>query len=127
VPFVENIPRAFTTSDRGATEIEASAQERIARVRQAERSFEELEASGASEDALRRFVAQHQDALAVAGEIDEHAKALNRLSRARTAVYRDAALSPAQRDEILAAIRDDADAIAREIIAVGARPRATPP
>jgi len=52
---------------------------------------------------------------------------LNRLSRARTAVYRDAALSPAQRDEILAAIRDDADAIAREIIAVGARPRATPP
>lgn len=127
VPLVENIPRAFTTSDRGATEIEASAQERIARVRQAERSFEELEASGANEDALRRFVAQHQDELAVAGEIDEHAKALNRLSRARTAVYRDAALSPAQRDEILAAIRDDADAIAREIIAVGARPRATPP
>jgi len=124
IPLVGRFAERFTTSNKGQTDPEAFARERLRELNQVEVDYRELKRRAESKDpkafdALVEFAMQNEADLALAKKIQPIETELEKLSRKRTEIRKNPNYSPEDRRIALEILRERGQVLSTMLI--GAR------
>jgi hypothetical protein len=120
-PVVGQMQRRFTTQDRGQTESELTARDRLRRVESVAAGMRELQRGG-NQAEMRTYFERHTDDLLLHEQLRDLSRALDQITADRRTVERDRTLPKTERDRLLRAIRDAGTRVSQQINQTEARP-----
>jgi len=123
IPLIGRFSERFTTSNKGQTDPEALARERLRELNQIETDFREYKRLAKSENpkdrnALLDFVQQNEADLRLTEKIQPIETELEKLSRLRTEVRKDPRFSPEERRAALEILRERGQELSKALIGV---------
>jgi len=123
IPLVGRFGERFTTSNKGQTDPEAFARERLRELNQVEVDYRELKRRAESKDpqafeALVDFAMQNEADLELAKKIQPIETELEKLSRKRTEIRKDPRYSPEDRRVALEVLRERGQVLSNMLIGV---------
>ena len=123
IPLVGRFGERFSTSNKGQTDPEALARERLRELNQVEVDYRELKrraesGSPAAYDALVNFAMENEADLDLAKQIQPIETELEKLSRKRTEIRKDPRYSPEERRIALEILRERGQELSARLIGV---------
>lgn len=120
VPVLGRFAERFTTSTKGQTDPEAMARERLRELNQIKTDLKELERIG-DEKRMFQFVDKHLDDIELLGQLQPVETQLEQISKARTQIRKNTALSPDERQAALELLRTEGQKLSEILIGVRKR------
>ena len=120
IPFLGRFSERFTTNNKGQTDPESIARDRLRELTQIESDYNELVRRG-DYGKLVDFAEKNMDDLELAKKIQPLETELDKLSRLRTQIRRDGSFSAEDRRVALGILRERGQAISEVLIGVPKR------
>jgi hypothetical protein len=120
IPFLGRFAERFTTSDKGQTDPETIARDRLRELKQIESDYNELVRRG-DYGKLVDFAEKNMDDLELAKKIQPLETELDKLSRLRTQIRRDGSFSAEDRKIALEVLRERGQVFSEALIGVPKR------
>ena len=120
IPVVGRFEERFVTSTKGQTDPEAMARERLRELNQIKTDLKELERIG-DERRMFQFVDKHLDDIELLGQLQPVETQLEQISKARTQIRKNTALSPDERQAALELLRTEGQKLSEILIGVRKR------